>query len=308
MQIVDYQKMVGKRFITAPLARKSLGDDAEKLTKFGLTQNQARIYLAILSLGTTQIEPISKVSAVRREDIYRILPKLYEMGIVERVIGTPTRVRALPVDRALRVLVKNRQEALSRESAELDYQVDEFLEYFSPVTGATGEDAGREQFVLLDGDPAIGDSVAGLLGRAEDELLVACSGPRASPLMSGFTKVLDSLATKGIRVRVITGESDVLALPLFLKGLRGRELDFRFAGPGGSDGNFLVADGKEAVLITSGEEEEGKEARVSSLWTRNASLVTLLRGNFEKAWSGGRDIREWSEPLPSRENQFSEKS
>jgi sugar-specific transcriptional regulator TrmB len=47
----------------------------------GLTLNQAKGYLAILKLEKTTAGQIARFSKVRREDVYRILPTLEEMGL-----------------------------------------------------------------------------------------------------------------------------------------------------------------------------------------------------------------------------------
>jgi sugar-specific transcriptional regulator TrmB len=297
MQMLDYQKMVGKRFITTPsLPRTTLAEDAEKLARFGLTTNQSRIYLAVLKIGTTQIEPISKVSAVRREDIYRILPRLYELGIIEKVIGTPTRVRAIPIEMAIRVLARHRQEALSRESSELSYLVEDFLEYFNPGNDAQPAEHEGGQFSVIEGKFAIEGKIAGMIERTRHEILAAVSSPVAFPLLSNLPKLLDTVPDSRMQIRVIAAPSEALTISAILKSLKSRDLDFRLSSMDGAGGNYLVADGKEAILITS----EGDAACCSSLWTRNGNLISLLTGNFEHSWSGP-ERSPGDLPLPARE-------
>ncbi|MCZ2856768.1 MAG: hypothetical protein O2U62_06710, partial [Candidatus Bathyarchaeota archaeon] len=77
-------------------ARPSSEKNVEILTDFGLTGNQAKVYLAAARLRLASVGQISKVSKVRREDVYRILPKLEKMGLVERLLGKPTKIRATP--------------------------------------------------------------------------------------------------------------------------------------------------------------------------------------------------------------------
>ena len=282
MQMLDYKKMVGKRFITTPsLPQASLEGDAQKITQFGLTQNQAKIYLAVLKLGTTQIEPIAKISSVRREDIYRILPRLYELGIIERVVGTPTRVKAIPIEKAVRILARSRQEALSRESSELMYQVEDFLEYFNPAKDASPEENDGEQFSIIEGKFAVEGKIAGILERAKKEIVVL-SGTGTFTLLSELPGILESVPDRGLSIRIVTEQSELLTLSVILKGLKSRDLDFRLGGPGGTGSNFLIADRREAMIITS---EDGS-ASCSSLWTSNPSLISLLSGNFESAWAG----------------------
>ena len=86
-------------------------ENTDLLLGLGLSLNQARVYLAILKLEKTTIGQVAKFSKVRREDVYRLLPSLEKMGLIERLIGKPTEVRATPISDALSLLVteeKNR--------------------------------------------------------------------------------------------------------------------------------------------------------------------------------------------------------
>jgi len=281
MQMLDYQKMIGKRFITTPVPpRATLEEDAGRITQFGLTQNQAKIYLAVLRLGTTQVEPISKISSVRREDIYRILPRLYELGIVERVIGSPTRVRAIPIERAVRILVRNRQEVLNRESAGLEALGEDFLEYFDPAQGAVMDAGEREQFSITEGKHAIQEKIRRMLEGSENEILASVSDTDAFSLLADLPRMLEGLPDRGMRIRIITEASRAPLISALLKGLGPRDLDFRLNGLNG--GNYLVSDAREAIVITSA----GRAPGCSSLWTNDASFISLLLHDFDTTWAG----------------------
>ena len=81
------------------------------LLGLGLTLNQAKVYLAILKLQKTTVGQVASFSKVRREDVYRILPSLEKMGLIERFLGKPTEIRATRVSDSLASLVteeKNR--------------------------------------------------------------------------------------------------------------------------------------------------------------------------------------------------------
>ena len=80
-------------------------ENTDLLLGLGLTLNQAKVYLAILKLEKTTATEIAKFSKVRREDVYRILPSLEKMGLIERLLGKPTHIRATPISDALSFLV-----------------------------------------------------------------------------------------------------------------------------------------------------------------------------------------------------------
>jgi sugar-specific transcriptional regulator TrmB len=84
-------------------------ENTDLLLGLGLTFNQARVYLAILKLEKTTVSQVAKFSKVRREDVYRILPGLEKMGLVERLLGKPTEIRATLVSYALTSLVAEKK-------------------------------------------------------------------------------------------------------------------------------------------------------------------------------------------------------
>src|SRR5512147_977014 len=85
--------------------RMSNDENTDLLLGLGLSLNQARVYLAILKLEKTTVGQVSKFSKVRREDVYRILPSLEKLGLIERLLGKPAEVRATLISNALKLLV-----------------------------------------------------------------------------------------------------------------------------------------------------------------------------------------------------------
>ena len=79
----------------------SENDKIDLLIGIGLSPNQAKVYQSILKLGNATVGLITKFSSVRREDVYRVIPTLEKMGLVEKLLGKPAVIRATPVAGAL---------------------------------------------------------------------------------------------------------------------------------------------------------------------------------------------------------------
>jgi len=109
----------------------ALERDAKVLIGFGLTGNQARVYLALARLKLATVGQISKVSKVRREDVYRILPKLEKMGLVEKLLGKPCKIRATPVEEALSVLIKHEEDSARERVSRLKAETETFLKHLT---------------------------------------------------------------------------------------------------------------------------------------------------------------------------------
>lgn len=60
--------------------------DEEILIRAGLVRNEAKVYLALLKLGTASVTEISQKSGVERTLVYGIIEKLMEKGLVSSVV------------------------------------------------------------------------------------------------------------------------------------------------------------------------------------------------------------------------------
>ena len=78
---------------------------ATKLLGFGLTINQAKVYLNIVQSGTTSVNRIAKNTHLHRQDIYKMLPKLEKMGLITKTVDTPFMVNAVPIETGLNDLL-----------------------------------------------------------------------------------------------------------------------------------------------------------------------------------------------------------
>ena len=58
----------------------------EILEKFGLSKNKAKIYLALLKVGSATAERIAKISEVHRRSVYDALEGLTQLGLVSCIV------------------------------------------------------------------------------------------------------------------------------------------------------------------------------------------------------------------------------
>src|SRR3972149_4309563 len=71
-------------------------DRLARLRQFGLTEYQARVYLALLDLGTATATQIPPHSGVPRTRIYGAMAQLHERGLVEILPEDPLRYKPVP--------------------------------------------------------------------------------------------------------------------------------------------------------------------------------------------------------------------
>jgi sugar-specific transcriptional regulator TrmB len=92
-------------------------DLAKKLESVGLTEKQARVYVAALFLGPSAVQRISEQAEVNRATTYVILAELAEMGLVSETIeGKKTLFVAEPPEAIERYLNSFEQEITARKA------------------------------------------------------------------------------------------------------------------------------------------------------------------------------------------------
>jgi sugar-specific transcriptional regulator TrmB len=70
----------------------------KELEKFGLTDNQAAIYLLLIENKELRIQEIAKLAKIPRSSVYENLKKLFELGIAEEIVeDNYKKIRPYPI-------------------------------------------------------------------------------------------------------------------------------------------------------------------------------------------------------------------
>jgi len=80
------------------------------LRSLGLTVLQAKIYLALARSGVADVKTISSVSGVARQDVFRVMSGLQELGLVENSASSQDVYNAVPLRKGLFVLLQQKVE------------------------------------------------------------------------------------------------------------------------------------------------------------------------------------------------------
>ncbi len=252
-------------------------ENMDLLLGLGLTLNQAKVYLAILRLEKTTFGQISKFSKVYREDVYRILPALEHMGLIEKLLGKPTEIRATPISDALSFLVSE-EEGKSDERLKGMKGIVERLSLKDWKPPLSNEES---IFILIAEKKAILAKTSGLIRNSAKEVALIADKARIIPTMSQFSDECKQAIKKGAQIRLIfEGEDpDELLMEKVQKLIDGASVQVKFHRE--PLNHFIMSDDKEALITTSKESGLGQSP---SLWTNNGNLIGVLRTSFESDW------------------------
>jgi sugar-specific transcriptional regulator TrmB len=277
--------------------------DAEMLVDFGLTGTQAKVYLATARLKLATVAQISRVAKVRREDVYRILPKLEEMGIVEKLLGKPTKVRATPVEDALSLLIKQEKDTARKRVSGLEAKRETFLTHFKRAPRLEVEE--KPHFALLSKRESIIARSLMMIKRAEKEIDIVFSRSQIMQFLYAFSEQIKKNIRKGIKIRVISELPDYEdSLPRLIEERisPGNAFDLRYSDLPSS--HYMIADYNEALVSTT---TEGNMAEHPCLWTNSKSLVGIFQGDFENLWHKSTSWKTIeTTAVPEKVNRFME--
>jgi sugar-specific transcriptional regulator TrmB len=89
-------------------------EEVNDLMALGLAGRQARVYLALLKTGNAaKAKAIADLSLVNRQEIYRIIDSLQQIGLVKRNLTAPTTFTATPITEATKLLLQQKTSELS---------------------------------------------------------------------------------------------------------------------------------------------------------------------------------------------------
>jgi sugar-specific transcriptional regulator TrmB len=257
-------------------------ENTDLLLGLGLSLNQARVYLAILKLEKTTVGQVAKLSKVRREDVYRILPTLEKLGLIERLLGKPTEVRATLVSHALTSLVTEEK----RKSQERLSDMKSTVKKLSLKDWTQRPPEEESIYILIPDKPAILAKTSALIRNSRKEIALIADKARIAQVLANFPDEHKHAIKIGAQIRLIfEGESpDILVKETVRRLIGSASVSVKFHRE--PLNHFIMSDDKEALITTSKESGLGESP---SLWTNNSNLLGVLRTGFESDWKKAED-------------------
>ncbi len=254
-------------------------DLAKQLAIFGLTLNQSKIYLTIVEAGSLSVAEIATQTNMHRQDVYQILPKLEENGLITKTLGTPITITAIPVEKALKELISIKWQQAREEILCMQANLKNITE---SLTLLGNQDETEEPFfVLLGKENEVTNTADILFENVEQECDFAASVEllelKAEKWFRRFTDAVD----RGAKIRLIVNASNKLD--------RAKEVVHRITPRKGdfevkflchkSVKPFQVFDQKVVWIFTSKKQSSGWPC---VLWSNGKHLVEPYQERFEK--------------------------
>ena len=282
----------------------NIEEGAKKLSKFGLTPYEAKVYIASVTLGTAPASSISKLAAIRREEVYRTLPKLEKAGLVHRIMGRPVKVKAVPLKDGLEILIKRREAEAKREISELNRRMKEFLTLFGTESRSLQLAEEETHFTLISEKESVNATINLLIKKTTTSIDVVDSSNSIIRFVLTYAENLAAAAERGVGIRILTEcPDDESKIPeTFGKHIPNNSFTLRYVTDIPS--RYVLFD-RNQVMITTSAEECLSESKC--LWTNEFSMVGLINRDFEDLYSRSTDWEKFSLSSSEKLNRILER-
>ena len=248
----------------------SAHDAVDALRDLGLSNYEARVFVALHRLGDGTAQDVAAVADVPRSQVYGAADDLADRGLLEVVESSPKTYRPVSLDRA-RAQLRER----------IDRQQTRAFDNLEAVAGDHGDRTDAGDVATLRGHGPIRDRAVDLVERAEDHVILV--GSRDATMREDLAAALDERAAAGVDVTVV---SDDTSLADRLSDAR--VIVSEASGDEGYAGRTLLVD--DATVLLSVPTDDGHEPFDEvAMWTAGTRIGHILARFVHAGMESGLD-------------------
>ncbi|MGB9915618.1 MAG: TrmB family transcriptional regulator [Candidatus Bathyarchaeales archaeon] len=249
----------------------------QMLLQLGLTSLQAKTYLALARLGKANVKTISRVSKIARQDIYRIMPALQNMGLVEKIVASPTLYKVTPIKESLCVLLENKTRECMELQIKMKYMLNNFKEKADEVSSQE-----EEQFSIISSRRLLQKKLSEKDRTAQKSIVAIANWKTIRATF--FNRALDvvNALKRGVKLRIITEmhEKDKHVEKIIQSFMKYPSFEIKYSSAP-IPVNAVIHDGKEInMCIATLPDNE-----VPSLCSTNPRFIKVIAAYFEELWN-----------------------
>jgi len=214
---------------------------------------------------------------VARQDIYRILNELQQLGLVEKIITTPTNFTAIPIQEAASVLLERR----IKETADLQARARELIQEVATKV-KTPIPQEKPHFVLISEREALINRIKKAIATAQESIDLIGSAAVFPQILFVLAEKFNEAMKNGVKIRyVICEPEDANTWPEIVQAFT-KNPSFKLRTlPNPPDARYGLYDKKEVFIATFPSHGAFQSP---ALWSNNSSIITVFQEHFERAW------------------------
>jgi sugar-specific transcriptional regulator TrmB len=252
--------------------------ECRALQDLGLTLSQAKVYLTLVTIGNLSARQASTFAQVARQDIYRILTELQQRGLVEKIVATPTKFSAVPIQDTISVLMERK----IKETSELQDKTQELIQRVAAKVKTSILEE-HQQFVLIPEKEALIKRMKKAVANAQESIDIISSGTVFPNFLFVIAENLKETIAKGVEIRYIVHKPEEIASwPEMVQDFMKNPLFKLKVLPNPPDTKCSIFDYKEVFIATYPSRGAFQSP---ALWSNNPCLIIAIQDHFEKNWA-----------------------
>ena len=270
--------------------RKPIENLQQNLLKFGLSYNQAKVYVFLSKNGPKSAAEIAKALKLPRTETYHLVNSLQHKGIVVSKFGKPIQFDALSLDKSILVLVNNERSRIN----ELEEQKKELVTLWKTIPTAYSDDLEMDEsrFQILKGKNSITVKFNNMIEKCDKEILIL--GTEEDLLKFYHTDFITNLKKLKKNLKILTTCSSKTS---YVFGKLSKEKIKKFYDLPGEGMFFVLKDRLEVVFMIKNSDV------LMAVWTDSKPFVDSFSLLFNLIWNKSSHI-EASDDLDSSQLEF----
>lgn len=248
----------------------------QTLTQLGLTPNQSKLYLTLLRTGKLTGSAISKETELARQEVYRIISELHEIGLIEKFISSPTEFQAINIQEAISILMMEKAREIERTKVRVQSLIKEYsVKKCSRVIK-------EYKFHLVPNKKLVYETRERMFENAKSFVQLTSTNRRFSQGITHFFDVWERTVQRNVAVEVIiVGDksrfqcTDKLRMLEAYSNFSVKFTSQRLAG-------LLIVDKQEAIVTLEPKVDLGLSP---VLWTNHPEFLFIYQDYFSNAWA-----------------------
>jgi sugar-specific transcriptional regulator TrmB len=252
----------------------------QTLTQLDLSSLQAKIYVALSKYQSLTTKELSELTKTSQPDVYRVLDKLQNESLIEKIIQRPARFKAVPLEKGIRFLMQRKKIEHNNLLTKTDLLIHTFRERSNNKKPAKTL---KSQFIMIPQRELIVSKIRGSIDQAKKTVDICLSWKR---LLNGLTNVFiknsERAWNRGVHFRIIVenppGKEEKEMAIQFCKKSPFCSIRFLPERPKTVSG---IYDEKEVFIIVDPAEGLFDSP---ALWSDSQSLITAIQEYFDFLW------------------------
>ena len=246
------------------------------LRNIGMTENQGKVFFALLGCGVSTASTISKTSGVTREKICTFLRSLQELGLVHKRIASPSTYEAMSLSDATDILLEKKK----NEYIRLLDEVNGLVQKYSVPDRNVFETEFTSELIVVPKKKALIHRIKKAIGSAENSINWVTSWKQFSRF-SLFADELKKARMKGVEICVVVNKPQVYSTLTNLLSLIEIPLSQCKTIDSSPPAMITVYDQKRVFIYSN---REAGLTETSAFVTNSPIFVELAISYFEKIW------------------------